>query len=70
MAGRTPNEIETKSIQVSLTAGVRAYLSDLLQTHLYGKSHSTVAERLIERGIQAEIEKGTIQRRTFQREEG
>jgi hypothetical protein len=62
---RKPNPIRSEEITVYLTPGMKRYLQDLLDTHLSGKTESAAAERLIERGIKAEIQDGTIKRRSF-----
>jgi hypothetical protein len=60
---RQKNEVEAESIRVSLTPGILDYLSDLVQTGLFGRTAAAAAERLIELGIKAEINQGTIARR-------
>ena len=60
---RLKNEVETEPLRVSLTPGIMNYLADLVQTGLFGKTSASAAERLVERGIEAALKDGTIQRR-------
>lgn len=62
MAGRKPNLTETVSVTIATTPGVIKYLQQLVDTHLYGKSHSEAAERLIARAIETLIKEGTLRR--------
>ena len=42
---------------------IRAYLEDLVQTGLYGRSPGEAAERLVSQGIERLIEKGVLSRK-------
>jgi hypothetical protein len=69
MAGRKPNLTETVSLTIATTPGVVRYLQQLVETHLYGKSHAEAAERLIARAIESLIQEGTLRReKTFEDE--
>ena len=57
---RTPNKLDTVEVTIRTTPPVAAYLDDLVQTGLYGKSRSEAAERLVTRGIEALISEGTL----------
>ena len=57
---RTPNKLDTVEVTIRTTPPVAAYLDELVQTGLYGKSRSEAAERLVTRGIEALISEGTL----------
>ena len=58
--GRTPNKLDTIEVTIRTTPPVAAYLDELVQTGLYGKSRSEAAERLVTREIEALISEGTL----------
>ena len=61
---RTPNKLDTVEVTIRTTPPVAAYLDDLVQTGLYGKSRSEAAERLVTREIEALISEGTLTKPT------
>jgi hypothetical protein len=60
---RHPNKVNTVTLTISTTPGVRTYLDKLVSTGLFGKNHAEAAERLVARGIEALIREGTLKRR-------
>jgi hypothetical protein len=58
---RTPNAIETETLTLSTTPQVRRYLSQLLESGLYGKNEAEAAERLLVRAIEELAEKGQLE---------
>jgi hypothetical protein len=60
---RKKNPLGTVKERFSGNRMIRAYLNDLAQTGLYGRTPSEAAERLVSEGIQRAIERGTITRR-------
>jgi len=57
---RKRNQVATVSITISTTPAVAAYLDDLVQTGLYGKTPSEAAERLVSRGLERLIHEGKL----------
>jgi len=60
---RNKNPVGTVQERFSGNRLIRAYLQDLVQTGLYGRTAGEAAERLVSQGIQRAIEQGTISRR-------
>jgi hypothetical protein len=56
--------LKAKQLRYSGNAIIEAYLTDLKNTGLYGRSEGEVSERLVSRGIEDAIQKGVISRRT------
>jgi hypothetical protein len=61
--GRPQNHVESVQVTLALTPGIHVYLVDLVATHLYGKSPTEAAGRLIEKQIEALLEKGILKKR-------
>lgn len=60
--GRTPNKLDTVEVTLRTTPQVAKYLDDLLNSGLYGKTRSEVAERLVTREIEALIREDSLSR--------
>ena len=59
---RQPNKVKTVMITVSTTPQVHRYLSELVNSGLFGKNPAEAAERLISRGIEQSMAEGRLLR--------
>ncbi|TJZ77531.1 hypothetical protein [Chitiniphilus eburneus] len=57
---RTANQHETMRITINVSAQLAHYLDQLIELGLYGKTHAEIASLLVNRGIEALVEKGHI----------
>lgn len=60
---RKRNPLATVQERFSGNSLIRAYLNDLVQTGLYGRTPGEAAERLVSQGIEQLIERRVLTRR-------
>ncbi len=63
------NTVESYTLTLTTTPQVRSYLSELVKGGLHGKNVAEAAERLLARGIDELIERGSLKRLTEAKEE-
>jgi hypothetical protein len=61
---QTPKKLKSKQMRYSGNRLIDLYLSDLVDTGLFGRSPGEAAERLVSQGIDRAIGNGTIKRRS------
>jgi hypothetical protein len=60
---RSPNLLPTATITVSTNPQIKAYLSELVPSGLYGNNEADAAERLLARAVEQLIRDGSLKRK-------
>jgi len=60
---RPPNLLPTVTITLSTNPQIKAYLSELVPSGLYGNNEADAAERLLARAVEQLIRDGSLKRK-------
>jgi hypothetical protein len=64
---RSPNLLPTVTITLSTNPEIKAYLSELVPTGLYGNNEADAAERLLAKAIDQLIREGVLKGKSIKR---